>query len=86
MFGDKSGYDLKLWMSSCTSNFFDASFGSIYPALKRLEAKDLIRSVEQVESGKFKKIYSIREAGKKEFMAWLSAPILFHKDETGPSG
>ncbi|WP_236880832.1 PadR family transcriptional regulator [Clostridioides difficile] len=34
-----SGYDLKQIMSESTSYFFDASFGSIYPALKRLETK-----------------------------------------------
>jgi DNA-binding PadR family transcriptional regulator len=34
LIGEMSGYDLKRWMSYCTSNFFDASFGSIYPRSK----------------------------------------------------
>ena len=39
-----SGYDLKQYMAESTSYFFDASYGSIYPALKRLEEKKLILS------------------------------------------
>lgn len=74
---DLSGYDLKLRMASCTSNFFDASFGSIYPALKRLESKNYIASRDIVEGGKYKKIYSIREDGKEYFLSWLEKPIAF---------
>lgn len=77
MFAEKSGYDLKVWMANSTSNFFDASFGSIYPALKRLEAKEFIKSREIVEGSKYKKMYSINDAGRKEFLSWLEAPIHF---------
>ncbi|WP_088185748.1 PadR family transcriptional regulator [Desulfosporosinus sp. FKA] len=37
-----TGYDIKQHMSMSTSYFIDASFGSIYPALKRLEQKGFI--------------------------------------------
>ncbi len=72
-----SGYDIKQSMSHSTANFFDASFGSIYPALKRLEEKGLIISKEAVESGKYKKYYEILEQGKKEFFSWLEVPVDF---------
>ncbi len=76
---EMSGYDLKHWMSTSTSYFFDASFGSIYPALKRLEEKKLIRSREIVEGSKYKKMYSINEDGRIIFMKWLKEPIVFAK-------
>jgi len=70
-----TGYDIKQKMSVSTSNFIDASFGSIYPALKRLEQKALICSEEVVTNGKLKKVYFITQQGKDEFLRWLSAPI-----------
>lgn len=76
---EMSGYDLKQWMANCTSYFFDASFGSIYPALKRLEEKGCICCHEVVESSKFKKLYSITDMGKSYFMNWLEKPIVFSK-------
>lgn len=79
MNGEMSGYDLKRWMSYCTSNFFDASYGSIYPALKRLEEKGFINFRETIEGGKLKKLYSINEIGKVYFLHWLEAPIVFAK-------
>lgn len=79
MRGEKTGYDLKQWMTNSTSYFFDASFGSIYPALKRMEEKDLINSHEVVEGSKYKKVYSINESGKAAFMKWIGEPIVFAK-------
>ncbi|WP_324824739.1 PadR family transcriptional regulator [Sinanaerobacter sp. ZZT-01] len=76
---EMSGYDLKQWMANCTSYFFDASFGSIYPALKRLEEKGYISCHEVVESSKFKKLYAITDMGKTSFLSWLETPIVFSK-------
>ena len=76
---EMSGYDLKQWMANCTSYFFDASFGSIYPALKRLEEKGYISCHEVVESSKFKKLYAITDMGNAHFLSWLEKPIVFSK-------
>lgn len=72
---DMTGYDMKQHMSMSTSYFVDASFGSIYPSLKRLGQKGFVELKETVESGKLKKIYSINEQGKAEFIKWLTSPI-----------
>ncbi len=72
---DMTGYDMKQHMSFSTSYFVDASFGSIYPSLKRLEQKGLVTLKEAVENGKLKKIYSINEQGKAAFLKWLASPI-----------
>ncbi|WMJ86995.1 PadR family transcriptional regulator [Anaerocolumna sp. MB42-C2] len=79
MCGDTSGYDLKQWMTKSTSYFFDASFGSIYPALKRLEDKKLVIFNESVQGNKYKKIYQITKSGKETFMKWIEEPITFEK-------
>lgn len=79
MYGEMSGYDLKQKMAKSTSNFFDASFGSIYPALKRLEGKGHIISREIVDGGKFKKVYAISGEGRTDFLNWLEQPIELSK-------
>lgn len=73
---DMTGYEMKQHMSISTSYFVDASYGSIYPSLKRLGQKGLVQWKETVENGKLKKIYSINEQGKAEFLKWLESPIL----------
>ncbi|AIQ56998.1 PadR family transcriptional regulator [Paenibacillus borealis] len=74
---DMTGYEIKQKMTLSTSNFIDASFGSIYPMLKKMEKGELIQAEEGVEEGRFKKAYRITEKGKSEFMAWLQTPSTF---------
>jgi DNA-binding PadR family transcriptional regulator len=68
-----SGYDINLHMQD--TYLFKAGFGNIYPTLKKLETAGAIGSREIVEAGRYKKIYTINEKGKKEFLAWLERPI-----------
>lgn len=74
---DMSGYDIKSFMGTSTAYFCDASFGSIYPALKKLEATGLISALEAVEGGKYKKLYSLTDKGRAHFFEWLNQPIAF---------
>ena len=60
-----------------TSNFIDASYGSLYPALKRLENKGYITCNSDKSSNRNKKRYSITKEGKKVFMSWLVEPVQF---------
>jgi len=76
---EMSGYDIKQYMSISTSNFIDASFGSIYPALKKLEEKGKIISNEIIDNGKYKKIYKITDIGTEFFLDWLNKPIEVEK-------
>ncbi|MBL4786398.1 MAG: PadR family transcriptional regulator [Cohaesibacteraceae bacterium] len=75
-FGDATGYEIKkLSMEGKYSHFVDASFGSIYPALNRLESAELVTCREEIQPGKpARKVYSITEAGKQEFLKALSEP------------
>jgi DNA-binding PadR family transcriptional regulator len=76
-----SGYDIKRCMTTSTANFYDASFGSIYPMLKKMEATGLIKSTETVDGGKYRKAYSITHSGQAAFLQWLEQPIELGRDK-----
>lgn len=69
-----SGYDVKRLISVSTSLFYNASYGSIYPTLKKMEETGLVSAEETVENGRFKKIYALTAEGRREFMEWLEEP------------
>jgi DNA-binding PadR family transcriptional regulator len=72
-----SGYEINLHMQD--TQLLKGGFGNIYPTLKKLEAAGSIELREIVETGRYKKIYTITEKGKKEFLAWLEHPIEMKK-------
>lgn len=80
MEGTMSGYDLKKTIDSSVGFFYKASFGSIYPALKRLTDKGLV-SVEEIEDSKNKKLYSLVPEGKESFLIWLSGPLELSRND-----
>lgn len=75
-FEDATGYEIrKLSTEGRFSHFVDASFGSIYPALGRLEKDGLVTSREEIQIGKpARKIFSITDNGRQAFVEELSAP------------
>lgn len=68
-----SGYDLVKAFNSSLKFFWHAQNSHIYLELKKLEKKGYIcgKTVIQPERPN-KKIFSITETGKKEFMKWLA--------------
>lgn len=70
----QSGYQIKQHIELGTSNFIRSSYGSIYPTLKKLKNKGFLTCEEQVNNGRFTKIYTITDEGITCFMAWLSIP------------
>jgi PadR family transcriptional regulator, regulatory protein AphA len=68
--GEATGYEIrKLSVEGEYSYFIDASFGSIYPALAKLEAEKLVTSRVEHQDGKpAKKIYVITPAGRSVFI------------------
>lgn len=73
-FGDATGYEInKLAAQGRFSHFIEASYGSIYPALKRLADEGLVNRREVAQPGKpTRKVYSITEAGREELLRALS--------------
>lgn len=71
--GEATGYEIrKLSVEGEYSYFIDASFGSIYPALAKLEVDGLVTSRVELQEGKpAKKIYEITPAGRTAFIGSL---------------
>lgn len=71
--GDATGYEIrKEATSGCFSYFEDASYGSIYPALAKLEKEGLVTMREEKQSGKpARKVYSITQTGRDALLDML---------------
>ncbi len=70
-----TGYDIKKYIENGIGIFYKASFGTLYPALKRLEEKGLLNMTEQMQGNRQKKLYVATDVGKKTFYEWLSSPV-----------
>ena len=70
-----TGYDIKKEVEAGIGNFYRASYGSLYPALKRLTDKGLLAMTEQAQGGRVKKYYMATEQGRADFLEWLASPM-----------
>jgi DNA-binding PadR family transcriptional regulator len=71
-----TGYELKKFFSISFSFFSGLSYGSIYPALRKMEKAGLITMHLEVQDGSpNRKVYTITEAGKRAFFAALRSPL-----------
>jgi PadR family transcriptional regulator, regulatory protein AphA len=72
--GEATGYDLKKsWQEGPFAYLGGASYGSIYPALAKLQQDGLIKSREEIQPGKpARKIYALTGAGRAAFVAEMS--------------
>ena len=75
-FEDATGYEIKKQSSDGAFSYFvDISFGSIYPTLAKLETEGLVTCRSEIQSGKpDKKVYSITDTGRAEFLKVLQKP------------
>jgi len=73
--GPHTGYEINDILQTRLSHFFDATFGMIYPTLKKLEAEKLVtkQQISQTDRPN-KNIYTITEAGQAEFSKAIGAP------------
>jgi DNA-binding PadR family transcriptional regulator len=72
-----TGYDLRKAFSMSFSFFSQLSYGSIYPSLKKMEAKGLIsKHLETRDGAPNRKVYTITEAGKNAFLQALRSPYV----------
>jgi len=96
--GKRTGYDIKQLVDKSTRFFWAASYGQIYPELKRLEQAGLIRGEADPQGGRQRRAYELTEAGSEALDRWLrSADVplaetrdlallkLFFADGLGPA-
>ncbi|HEY6539505.1 MAG TPA: PadR family transcriptional regulator [Ktedonobacteraceae bacterium] len=71
-----SGYDIKKLMEQSTSNFWNESYGQIYPILKQLLEEGLATSHTEKQEGKPERyVYTLTGRGTDELQRWLSEPV-----------
>ena len=72
--GARTGYDVKGIVDKSTRFFWAASYGQIYPELRRLERAGLVEGTSAPTGARKRKEYRLTEAGREELVRWLSAP------------
>jgi len=73
--GPMSGYDIKKLVEESTENFWNESFGQLYPALRRLTEEGLIEKVDAPsEGGRPRHVYSINDRGREALADWQRKP------------
>lgn len=70
---EATGYEIKKLFETDFSHFYEASFGSIYPALAKLTDEGLVSCSQQAQDKRpDKKIYRITAAGRLAFLDQLA--------------
>jgi DNA-binding PadR family transcriptional regulator len=70
----RSGYEIKALVDNSTRFFWAASYGQIYPQLKRLSEAGLVEGSDVPRGERKRNVYAITEAGRRELEDWLRQP------------
>ena len=71
-----SGYDLRKIFASTALGSFSDSPGAIYPALKRLESRGLVRGTVETSTGlRQRRVFRNTPKGLATLKAWLRRPV-----------
>jgi DNA-binding PadR family transcriptional regulator len=72
-FGKRTGYDIKAFVDTTTRYFWAASYGQIYPELKRLEEQGLLRGRSEPSGGRARTVYELTAPGTAALEGWLES-------------
>jgi DNA-binding PadR family transcriptional regulator len=70
----RSGYEIKAAVDSTTRFFWAASYGQIYPELKRLSEAGLVEGSDASQGDRKRTVYAITAAGEAALKDWLRRP------------
>jgi DNA-binding PadR family transcriptional regulator len=70
----RSGYEIKALVDDTTRFFWAASYGQIYPELKRLAKAGLVEGVDAPRGERKRTIYRITADGTAALKEWLRQP------------
>jgi DNA-binding PadR family transcriptional regulator len=70
----RSGYEIKAAVDSSTRFFWTASYGQIYPELKRLSEAGLVEGIDAPRGERKRTVYAITADGEAELKDWLRQP------------
>lgn len=71
--GRRTGYEIKQLVDKSTRHFWAASYGQIYPELRRLEEQGLLRSRPEPSGGRARTAYDLTDEGERALHEWLAA-------------
>jgi PadR family transcriptional regulator AphA len=69
-----SGYEIKQAVDQSTRFFWAASYGQIYPELRRLEREGLVEGEQAPRGGRRRTVYTLTREGEDALEAWLAEP------------
>lgn len=69
--GPLSGYDLKQLVDRSVRFFFAASYGQIYPELKKLANAGLVEGADDAIGSRARTVWTITPAGRKRLHEWI---------------
>jgi DNA-binding PadR family transcriptional regulator len=79
-----SGYEIKSIVDHSTRLFWAASYGQIYPELRRLTEAGLIEGDARPRGGRKRNIYRLTPAGRDQLRTWLKTdPEVFEVRDEG---
>ena len=80
----RSGYEIKAIVDRSTRFFWAASYGQIYPELRRLEEEGLIRGEDAPNGARGRRVYALTGAGRQALEEWLHGPetTIEYRDES----
>jgi PadR family transcriptional regulator AphA len=82
--GPKTGYEIKSVVDHSTRFFWAASYGQIYPELRKLAEMGLIEGTSKPSGGRKRTEYRLTAAGRKELRHWLEVePEVFELRDEG---
>jgi PadR family transcriptional regulator AphA len=70
----KTGYEIKQVVDRSTRFFWAASYGQIYPELRRLEQAGLVTGRPAPRGGRRRKEYELTAEGRRVLEGWLATP------------
>lgn len=72
----RSGYGLKKMFNSSPSSVYQPSPGALYPALRRLEARGLLRAEKIATGRRAQRMYHVTDVGRAVHVEWLRQPVV----------
>jgi PadR family transcriptional regulator, regulatory protein AphA len=69
----RTGYDVKRVTDVSTRFFWRASYGQIYPELRKLEAAGLVRSRDEPHGRRIRRVYELTSEGERALSDWLDS-------------
>ncbi len=68
-----TGYEIKSLVDHSTRFFWAASYGQIYPELRRLEEAGLVEGEAEAHGGRRRRAFSLTDKGREALEAWIKS-------------